>query len=540
MRVFALSLAFPEGNETWAAVIVTALVICAVLTIYQAFFAIKYPANLPLAGEPDGKRTFSWRTRWRYYTDCEALYEEAYEKYTKRGKTVLLPGLGFRHDIILPQSTMLGILGRPEHELSHADAVLELVQLKYALGHEKYKADPWPCMLVKSDINSKLEAVCEGMNEELKYGFDKYIGCDKESWKEVDLLETIRMVMIAAASRFMVGSPLCRNEVYLRACWKVNDGIVINGGLTGATPRLLRPIVGPLVTMNLRRNIEQVRNQVEPIYRQRVQALSQHNNSGKLDGKESQDLFQKMLHYAQKERPDELHDLPSMSRRLCFANFAAVHQTTLLVTNMILNILASDSQYNTISVLRDEVTDIIGPDSNAKWTKYKVAQMIRSDSVARETMRLHSNTNRGVFRKVLTEGIKTEDGIELPKGAYISFLGRPLQCDPEAFENPLEYDPFRFSRVRETAPKDTKGKSITNHLSFVSTSPEHLPFGHGRHSCPGRFLVDFEVKMIVAYLLMNYDIEFPVEYKGQRPANRWMAEALVPPSGVRIKIKRRS
>lgn len=80
MGVFALSLPFPEGNETWAAVIVTALVICAVLTIYQAFFAIKYPANLPLAGEPDGKRTFSWRTRWRYYTDCEALYEEAYEK----------------------------------------------------------------------------------------------------------------------------------------------------------------------------------------------------------------------------------------------------------------------------------------------------------------------------------------------------------------------------------------------------------------------------------------------------------------------------
>ena len=186
------------------------------------------------------------------------------------------------------------------------------------------------------------------------------------------------------------------------------------------------------------------------------------------------------------------------------------------------------------------MNDIIGPDSNTKWTKYKVAQMIKSDSVARETMRLHSNTNRGVFRKVLVEGIKTEDGIELPKGAYVSFLGRPLQCDPETFEDPFKYDPFRFSRVREKAPRDEKGRSITSNLSFVSTSPEHLPFGHGGHSCPGRFLVDFEVKMIVAYLLMNYDVEFPAEYNGQRPANRWMAEALMPPSGARIRIKRRS
>ncbi|PKY07894.1 cytochrome P450 [Aspergillus campestris IBT 28561] len=540
MKPSTIELPFAEGYESWASVMLLALAGCVLLMTYQAFFAIKYPADLPLAGEPGGKRTFSWRMRWRYYTDCEALYKETYENYTKHGKAVLLPGLGFRHDIILPQSAMRDIMARPEKELSHADAVLELVQLKYAFGHEKYKADPWPCMLVKSDINANLEAVCDGMNEELKYASERYIGCDTEAWKEVNLTETIRMVMMAAASRFTVGFPLCRNEEYLRACWKVNDGIVMNGGLTGATPRLLRPIFGPLVTINLRRSIEDVKKQVEPIYHQRLQALSRQNSAQKPDSEEPRDLFQQMLRYAQKERPNELHDFPSMTRRLCFANFAAVHQTTLLVTNMILNIVSSDAKYNTITVLRNEVDDIIGPDSNAKWTKYKVAQMIKSDSVARETMRLHSNTSCGVFRKVLVEGIKTEDGIELPKGAYVSFLGRPLQCKTEDFGDPIIYDPFRFSLIREKAPKDTKGRSSASNLSFVSTSPEHLPFGHGGHSCPGRFLVDVEVKMIVAYLLRNYDVEFPAEYNGQRPANRWMAETLMPPSGARIRVKRRS
>ncbi|KAB8223814.1 hypothetical protein BDV33DRAFT_24359 [Aspergillus novoparasiticus] len=37
----------------------------------------------------------------------------------------------------------------------------------------------------------------------------------------------------------------------------------------------------------------------------------------------------------------------------------------------------------------------------------------------------------------------------------------------------------------------------------MSTAPEHLPFGHGGHSCPSRLLVDFELKMIVVYLLRS-------------------------------------
>lgn len=260
----------------------------------------------------------------------------------------------------------------------------------------------------------------------------------------------------------------------------------------------------------------------------------------------TQDLLQKMLQYAQKERPNELHDLDTMTRRLCFANFAAIHQTSLLVTNMLLDILGSDAEFNTISVLRDEVARvIIGTDGGSgEWTKYTVAQMVKSDSVARETLRLNSNTNRGVFRKVLVKGLKTDSGLELPKGAYISFLSHPLQCDPETFDDPFRYDPFRFSRAREAAAAsaanaEDDGKPRLSHLSFVSTSPEHLPFGHGNHSCPGRFLVDFEAKMMIAYVLMNYDVEFPAEYDRKRPPNRWMAEALAPPSGARIRVKRR-
>lgn len=314
---------------------------------------------------------------------------------------------------------------------------------------------------------------------------------------------------------------------------------MLNGGLTGATPRVLRPIFGPIFSWNLHRNIERIKKHFEPLYRQRLRELE--GNGGKdSDHKSSepQDLVQMMLRYAQKERPQELYDLDIMTKRLCFANFAAVHQTSILVSNMLLNIISSDAKFDTISTLRNEIHRVVGTENHGKWTKYQVAQMVKCDSVARETLRLNSFSNRGLFRKVLVDGLVTEEGIRLPKGSYISFLGHPLQRDPESFENPLQYDPFRFSRVREEAADDEGKPGLTN-LSFVSTSPQHLPLGHGNHSCPGRFLVDFELKMIIAHILAKYDLEFPVEYDGKRPGNVWLAEAYSLPPDARIRVKRR-
>ena len=240
-----------------------------------------------------------------------------------------------------------------------------------------------------------------------------------------------------------------------------------------------------------------------------------------------------MLRYAQKKRPHELYDLQTIATRLTAANFGSMHQTSIQVTNMLLNILGSDAEYNTMAVLRDEVAQILGSDT--EWTKAKVSKMVKADSVARETIRLNSFGGRAGFRKVLVDGVRTDAGLELPRGTQFSFLSQQAHVDGAAYEDPLKYDPFRFSRIRE-ADDAAQGGS----LSFVSTGPHYLGFGHGKHACPGRFLIDFELKMIIAYVLQNYDVKFPDEYGGKRPPNRWMTEAVVPPAGVKVLVKRRS
>jgi cytochrome P450 len=323
-----------------------------------------------------------------------------------------------------------------------------------------------------------------------------------------------------------------RNEQYLRYSFDAIDGCIITAGITGGTPPILRPLVGPIVGLKTQFAQRKVKKHFEPLYRERLETLKYTKyDPGHV---EPQDHLQMMLRFAQKERPDELYDLDVMAKRLTSANFGSMHQTSIQVTNMLLNILGSDTQYNTIAILRDEVTQILG--DGTEWTKLKVAKMVKADSVARETLRCNSFGGRALFRKVMTHGVETDTGIQLPKGTLISFLSQPAHADDDIYEDSLKYDPFRYSRVREAASGPAKDN--TNKLSFVSTSPDYLPFGHGKHACPGRFLIDFELKMIIAYVLMNYDIKFPEEYGGKRPENRWLTEAFVPPNGAKVLIKR--
>ena len=46
---------------------------------------------------------------------------------------------------------------------------------------------------------------------------------------------------------------------------------------------------------------------------------------------------------------------------------------------------------------------------------------------------------------------------------------------------------------------------------FVSVTKENMAFGFGRHACPGRFFAANEIKLILARLLLGYDMRLPEE-----------------------------
>ncbi|KAK8033499.1 hypothetical protein PG991_002897, partial [Apiospora marii] len=427
----------------------------------------------------------------------------------------------------------------------------------HSLGDDKYAADAWTGLVVRSKMNAVLERICGDMNKELQYAFDLRLGTNTNDWKEIDLLRTVRLVVAQAASRFTVGLRNTtiwfvvtgfiltlnagRDEQYLIDTIRIGDSMVVTCGLAGGMPVPWRSLVGFFTSWALRPQIGRIKRHIKPVYLERQETLK-HDPEDPCHS-EPQDFFQMMMRFAQKERPHEVDDFDSIARRLIVANFGWMHNTSFQATQLILNILDSNAEFNTISVLRDEFSSVLGKDGDADqtWSKTKVASLTRADSVARETLRLDSFSNRFQYRKAIVDHLVTEDDITLPKGALISMLGRPAHRNAEYLpDEPDKYDPFRFSRAREAAAAvDADGKPCLQNLTFVGTGPQHLPWSHGKHSCPGRFLVEFELKMIMAYLLQNYDIEFPSEYEGRRPPNYWMGEAAFPPADAKIRVKRR-
>lgn len=152
---------------------------------------------------------------------------------------------------------------------------------------------------------------------------------------------------------------------------------------------------------------------------------------------------------------------------------------------------------------------------------------------------------RGVVRKVMpTEGIENKiEGWRAPRGAYIGLDVHSVQHDPDVYPRPEMYDAFRFSRPKEESHETSKDGNSDDaadilrlkNTGLVTTSDSFLNFGHGRHACPGRFFVALELQMLLAYMVLNYEVK-PL---ASRPPNKWFGGVNLPPMKASIKVRRR-
>lgn len=99
--------------------------------------------------------------------------------------------------------------------------------------------------------------------------------------------------------------------------------------------------------------------------------------------------------------------------------------------------------------------------------------------------------------------------------------------DPDIYANPDQFDGFRFYDKRMSSKTDA------NRHQFATTGPESLAFGQGKTACPGRFFAAAQIKVVLANILLNYDISFP---HGQttRPKNLYKGGLVGPDRTQRL------
>jgi cytochrome P450 len=103
--------------------------------------------------------------------------------------------------------------------------------------------------------------------------------------------------------------------------------------------------------------------------------------------------------------------------------------------------------------------------------------------------------------------------------------------DPEVYLNAGEFDAFRFSRGFDGTQKSSAKREL---MTTVSTA--FLPFGYGRHACPGRCFVAHMVKQALAHALVHYDVKVT-----KRPGKKEsLLNFMLPPQKAELHVTHRS
>jgi cytochrome P450 len=346
---------------------------------------------------------------------------------------------------------------------------------------------------------------------------------------------------------------------------KFSQDVPLSGVFIKFFPKFLKPIIGPIAVLPNRYHFRQCAKHTVPLVKQRLADMERKRQDPDFKYEEPNDFLTWQIRDAMR-RGDPSEQTPEMlSHRVLIVNFAAIHTSTFTVTNALIDLFSASPEKGYLEGIREEAQRVLN-EYNGVWTKAGLAKMIRVDSAIRESMRLSGFSSRGLVRKVISDGgVTLEDGLHLGKGTNIGLSAYSVHHDETIFEDPMTYDAFRFSRPREafatsqdipigdliadetplangtaTATATEKGENLTEvlkhkNLSMASTSETFLAFGHGRHACPGRFFAANELKLLIAYMVLNYDVKpLPV-----RPRNTWLGETVLPPMKATVQIRRR-
>lgn len=325
-------------------------------------------------------------------------------------------------------------------------------------------------------------------------------------------------------------NPLGASEAYLNLCTAFAQDVPLAGIAIRLIPRALKPLLAPIITLPNRYHNYKIRQILYPEILRRLQIAERGSDDA------PNDFLQWYITYARKSLDPEESTPKFLSDRIAAINFAAIHTSTFTSVNTIYDIVSSPDMTAILSEIKAEVESVM-PLGDEKWSKTSIQRMVKTDAILRESMRYSSFMTSALHRTVVAkEGITTPNGLHIKRGNVIAIPALPVHRDPNIYHNPDTFVPLRFLRPtgEDHQQQQTEERKVRN-TNTVDTSLTFLSFGYGKHSCPGRFFAVNELKLLLAYIALNYDFE-PLQ---ARPEPIAFGSVLTPNPNISIRIKRK-
>ncbi|KAI1330952.1 putative cytochrome P450 monooxygenase [Xylariaceae sp. FL0255] len=327
--------------------------------------------------------------------------------------------------------------------------------------------------VVQKQLTQSLGLVTDPLSKECDLSLREILS-DNKDWRLVSpLRDAILMIVARLSSKVFLGEELCHNEEWLKITSEHTTTAFQAVEELRLWPSILRPIVHWFLPTcrQARAQIARSRDIIRPRPHDGIEWFETNAKGREYDAA----LAQLNL------------------------SIAAMHTTTDLLMQTILDIARHPE---IVEPLREEIRCALDEHG---WEKTALYKMKLLDSAIKETQRIKPIQMISMRRLPLRD-ITLSDGTLLREGREV-VVSTERMWDESVYSDPQRWDPYRFYRMRN-APVTTSSSS-EHTAQLVSTSADHLGFGHGIHACPGRFFAANEVKVALAQLLLKYDWKLP-------------------------------
>ncbi|EUC34673.1 hypothetical protein COCCADRAFT_35710 [Bipolaris zeicola 26-R-13] len=423
--------------------------------------------------------------RQTYLSSAREIYEKGYTKF-KNSCYALMNEQGIP-TVVIPASLLPELRKLPEDVLSRREAISQLMEIDHT---RMDPGSPTPTNSVKADLTPALARLNPTICNEVDDGLTELMPPCKD-WTEVKIFDTLTLLIAKVSGRVFVGPEVCQDPEYIDTAANYTLEFMNAVHSVKALRPWLKPYLGPrtLEVKKLRQREKLAEKILRPLIEDRIQRKANDPS-----WKEPDDLVQWMLN-----RRNEQESVKDLVQYQLTMIFAAIHTTTATATS-ILYTLAVTPQY--IEPLREEIRSVLPADGAITFRALQ--QMEKLDSYIKEVMRV-SPAFLTSFVRYAKQGFTLSTGAYIPAGVYIEAPAFSIYNDAQFYASPENFDGFRSYRIRRGSGK---AQDIARNQS-VTSNETNLNFGYGRHACPGRFFAVNEIKMVMARVLLQYDVKMP-------------------------------
>ncbi|BAE65190.1 unnamed protein product [Aspergillus oryzae RIB40] len=487
---------YPFAAPTWV-YLVGAILIQQLATRWYRYY--KSWVNVPVVG---GHGIIgSWIAAFWWTARARSLVNEGYQKHGDFAFQVSTPT---RWEVFICNDEMVREYRNFTDERFSANALFEA---KYTVPGAAEGVHKVPVPIVAKALTwqrtraaTKTDPYFEEFVKELQHAFDAETKFENEDWNDLCCFATGTRIVAHLTAKSLVGYPLSRDTELINLFAEYGNAVPTSGFFIAMFPQILKPFAAkfcsaPKISARLDRIVmdELRKREANPRSEPQVQDITD------------------WIMFWSRTYPGTYTD-QDIARSVVSAVFGAIHTTTQVRPTQ-----------ETKMILVDQLTLKLRSCFVKECQRFNPLDAVRSDQALSFLL--------GSLARRATKDFTFSKGLHIPEGTFVFTPNSPVLFDEKHYPDAQQFDGYRFYRLGRVTGRPLEYK-------FIAANLKYLQFGDGRHICPGRFMAADEIRLLLAHILVNYDIR-PKD-DGERPPNWTFKKILFPDMKGMVQLKRRS